>query len=91
MILSEVKQYLSQRGSASLSDIALHFDTNPDALRGMLQKWISKGKVRRQLADASCGSSCNKCDPATTEIYEWVDSLPATSTESGIKVDFCNK
>ena len=91
MILSEIKQYLSQRGSASLSDIALHFDTNPDALRGMLQKWINKGKVRRQSANALCGSSCSKCDPATTEIYEWVDPLQTTPAESGIKVDFCDK
>ena len=53
MILSEVRDYLQQRGRATLADIALHFDTEPDAVRGMLQIWIQKGKVHRQMATAS--------------------------------------
>ncbi|MGZ8903036.1 MAG: FeoC-like transcriptional regulator, partial [Methylobacter sp.] len=44
-----------------------------DALRGMLGKWISKGNVRKLSAGASCGTSCCKCDPALTELYEWID------------------
>jgi hypothetical protein len=77
MILSEIKHYLMQRGQASLTDIALHFDTPPEAVRGMLEQWMRKGKVRRIMATASCGSSCSRCDLATTEIYEW------TATEAG--------
>ncbi len=73
MILSEVKSYLVQRRQATLSDIALHFDSDPDAVRGMLELWIRKGRVRRQALTASCGQSCGSCDPATTEIYLWVD------------------
>lgn len=72
MILSEIKSYLMQRREASLADIALHFDSHPDAVRGMLETWISKGKVARRLATNSCGSSCCQCDTATTEIYEWL-------------------
>jgi hypothetical protein len=72
MILSDIKRYLMQRGQASLTDIALHFDTPPEAIRGMLEQWMRKGKVRRTMATASCGSSCSKCDLATTEIYEWI-------------------
>ncbi|MCP4993004.1 MAG: sugar metabolism transcriptional regulator [Gammaproteobacteria bacterium] len=73
MILSEIKTYLKQRNQATLADIALHFDSNPDAVRGMLATWIRKGKVRQLMVSASCGSSCNKCDLASTEIYEWTD------------------
>ncbi|HHH38577.1 MAG TPA: sugar metabolism transcriptional regulator [Sedimenticola sp.] len=71
MILAEIRDYLKARGRASLADIALHFDTPPDAVRGMLEQWIRKGRVRRSLASAACGNSCTQCDPAATEIYEW--------------------
>ena len=53
MILAEVRDYLKQRGQCSLSDIALHFDTDADAVRGMLGIWIKKGKVEKRSATAS--------------------------------------
>lgn len=72
MILSEIKSYLSQRGHATLADISLHFDAPPEAVRGMLEVWIRKGRVRRRMATPSCGSSCSQCDPAATELYQWI-------------------
>ena len=74
MILSEVRDYLKQRGQCTLSDIALHFDTDANAVRGMLDVWIKKGKVEKSSATASCGTSCQSCDPATTEVYTWSES-----------------
>jgi hypothetical protein len=73
MILTEIKHYLMQRNIATLRDIALHVDADPDAVRGMLDHWVRKGRVSRQLATASCGSSCTKCDTEATEIYRWQD------------------
>ncbi len=84
MILSDIKQYLAQRGNASLSDLCIHFDANPEAMRGMLEQWMRKGRVQRHSASASCGSSCNKCDMDSTEIYQWVDA--ATSSFKGISI-----
>lgn len=75
MILSQVRDYLKQRGQCTLSDIALHFDTDADAVRGMLDIWIRKGKVEKSSATESCGTSCQSCDPATTEVYSWCDSM----------------
>jgi hypothetical protein len=72
MILSDIKRYLSERSQATLADMALHFQSSPDAVRGMLEVWSGKGKVRRHLANPSCGSSCSNCDPASVEIYEWI-------------------
>lgn len=72
MILSDIKRYLIQRGHASLGEIALHFDTQPDAVRGMLEQWMRKGRVRRHLATTACGASCSKCGLESTEIYEWI-------------------
>ena len=74
MILSQVRDYLRQRSQATLSDIALHFNTDADAVRGMMEVWIRKGKVRKHSATDSCGTSCTSCEPAATEIYEWVES-----------------
>ena len=80
MILSELRNYLRRRGQASLQDMALHFDADPHALRGMLERWIRKGKVTRQSAKASCGDGCNQCDPASVEIYVWdTEQRPAES------------
>lgn len=74
MILSDIRRYLQQRGQATLADIALHFDADPDAVRGILEVWIRKDKVYRKMATASCGGSCTQCDPAATEIYVWSES-----------------
>jgi hypothetical protein len=74
MILSEIRDYLKLRGQCTLSDIALHFDTEADAVRGMLDIWVKKGKIEKRSATASCGTSCQSCDPATTEVYTWSES-----------------
>lgn len=74
MILSEIRNYLQDRGQSSLADIALHFDIEPDAARGMLDIWIRKGKLQRRAATTSCGTSCSQCDTAATEIYVWQSS-----------------
>lgn len=73
MILSEIEQYLSQCRRASLADLCNHFDTAPDAMRGMLGIWERKGKVRQLPLESACGEACCKCDPASIEIYDWVD------------------
>jgi len=74
MILSDIRDYLKERSQCTLSDIALHFDTDADAVRGMLDVWIRKGKVEKNYATASCGTSCQSCDPAATEVYSWCEA-----------------
>jgi hypothetical protein len=78
VILSDIRRYLEQRGQASLADLALHFDADPDAIRGMLAVWMRKGKVHKQVATAACGSSCTQCDSAVTEIYAWTASTASS-------------
>jgi len=73
MILSDVRDYLKQQHRLSLHELANHFDIEADALRGMLGKWVLKGKVKKLDMGAACGTGCCKCDPAMTEIYEWQD------------------
>ena len=90
MILSDIRKYLQERGQSSLADIAVHFDVEPDAVRGMLEIWIKKGKLSRRSATTSCGTSCSQCDTATIEIYVWQASpitvelpLPADCHHTG--------
>ena len=73
MILSEIRDYLASRGQVTLADISLHFDTEPDAMRGMLERWVSKGRLERRKVEAACGTSCTRCDPAAMELYVWRD------------------
>ncbi len=72
MILSELRTYLQQKRRVTLNDLVLHFDIDADALRGMLEKWIRKGRLRKIPVDSACGTQCCKCDPALTELYEWL-------------------
>ncbi|MGD9919030.1 MAG: FeoC-like transcriptional regulator [Paenirhodobacter sp.] len=73
MLLSELRSYLQEHRRAALFDMSIRFDTDPEALRPMLAKWIAKGKLVRLPACATCGSSCCHCDPKSVEIYEWQD------------------
>ncbi len=74
MILSELRCYLKQQKTVTLHDLVIHFNIDADALRGMLGKWMSKGKVRQLPVNSACGTSCCKCDPTLTEFYEWIES-----------------
>jgi hypothetical protein len=71
-MLSDIRAYLQTHKRAALSDMALRFHTDPDALRGMLDKWVAKGRVVKLEAGTPCKGCC-QCDPNTTEIYAWKD------------------
>lgn len=71
-MLSHLQTYLKQNHRASLAELAHHFHTDADALRGMLQQLIRKGRVC-QLDSKACGG-CHSCHPETLEFYEWIAS-----------------
>lgn len=87
-MLTDLKGYLIERRAASLSEIALRFAADPDALRPMLEQWIRKGKVRRS-GGARCGG-CVSCAPADVEFYEWVEPRPGEDAADGpVKAGGC--
>jgi len=88
MILKDIRRYLQQRRQATLADIARRFDSEPSAVQGMLDQWVRKGKVRRSLATSSCGVSCGKCEPASTEIYQWVED---SGMDAGVTLPDCER
>lgn len=72
MILSDLRSYLQEQKRVALKDMEMRFNIDADALRGMLNKWITKGYVRKLPSGTACSSGCCQCDPALTELYEWV-------------------
>jgi putative ferrous iron transport protein C len=73
MMLTELKRYLSQVKVANLAQLCRQFKTEPEFTRLLLQQWINKGKVRKAAKLPGCGSSCAKCLPEFTEVYQWLD------------------
>jgi len=71
MILSQLRDYLKTNRRAALADMAIRFDTAPEALRPMLERLMAKGLVERLPQGTACGGGCCKCDIATVEIYSW--------------------
>jgi hypothetical protein len=77
MILTEIKQYLIARQAATLSDMAIHFDTTPEAMRDMLQIWVQKGTVKitsthgENGCGRGCGRDCGTCADTATEVCRW--------------------
>lgn len=71
MILSQLQSYLSEHDRASLAELRIHFHTDAEALRPMLKRLMSKGRVR-QLPSASKCSGCCTCSEESLELYEWI-------------------
>jgi putative ferrous iron transport protein C len=72
MILSDIKGYLQERKRATLSDLALHFNSDPEAMRGMLARWMEKGKVTKAVQPTGCKKGCASCGCSEAmEIYAW--------------------
>jgi hypothetical protein len=74
MLLVDLRNYIATRGRVSMRDLSLHFQIEPEAVRGMLEHWIRKGKVSRDAACPPCGSGCCNCATDLTEFYLWHES-----------------
>ncbi len=69
MLLKELQTHLKQNRRASLAELEHQFHIEADALRGMLNQLIRKGRVCKVDGQA-CGG-CHSCAPETIEFYEW--------------------
>lgn len=49
MILSELKRYIEQQGSASRKELAKRFALSEDGVDAMLTVWIRKGIISRTI------------------------------------------
>ena len=81
MMLLDIKQYIRERQTANLQEIAWHFKLTPDIARDMLQHWLRKGAIKRIDNPPGCGSDCMRCKPKYAEVYCFV-TLYVTSSSS---------
>ena len=70
MILSEIKRYVQERQTVTLDDLSAHFQTDREAMREMIEHWIRKGAVKKNMG-AACCKRCTHCETPHLEIYEW--------------------
>jgi putative ferrous iron transport protein C len=56
-----------------LQDMALHFQTDIETMRPLLAVWIEKGQGAAASRLAAPCKGCCQCDPATIEVYEWIE------------------
>ncbi len=73
LTLQELKAYLRENRAASLFELTIHFNADPDSVRDMLEHWIRKNNVRKTQKSSGCNKCC-QCNPLTTEVYEWIEN-----------------
>lgn len=76
MILIELQEHLRGERRASLAQLSERFGSQPDALRGMLERLVAKGRVRRLERPLRC-SGCRICPDEALEFYEWLSAGPS--------------
>ena len=83
MILSELQQFISQNKRSSIADLKIHFRMDGDALRGMLNRLIRKGRISKMEEAKKCGG-CHSCGDDATEIYVWVNPGESVSAKEPV-------
>lgn len=77
MVLSEIRSYCAEAGKVSLQELANRFETEPEAIRGMVDVLVQKGMMRclteAPKGDCCCGCSKSCAQPVMSDaVYEWV-------------------
>lgn len=81
MILLQIRDYLQAHGRASAEDLAVHFNTEPEAIRTMVRKWERKGMVEAIAVNGECGG-CTKCEDKLPEVYRWCSGSSISNSYS---------
>lgn len=71
MILNDLKKYVKTRQQVSLKDISVHFDVEPEAVKGMLDFWVNKGRITLLPGAVACTGGCSCSHRDDSEVYYW--------------------
>ncbi len=71
-MLLELRDYLTEKQTANLQEMAWHFKQSPETVRLWLEHWIRKGRVCRAQNPVNCGTKCQACKPQVAEVYRWM-------------------
>ncbi|KLV11272.1 MULTISPECIES: FeoC-like transcriptional regulator [Photobacterium] len=58
MILHQLKAYIEQHGRSSRKAMASHFAMSEDGVDAMLEVWVRKGKLGRELVGCDSRQCC---------------------------------
>lgn len=73
MTPSELRTYVKEHRHVTLTDLAIHFQSDPQAIKAAMQTWIKKGVVNATQAEAGCSKGCCKCKTEDITIYQWLE------------------
>ncbi|NTV45221.1 MAG: hypothetical protein HGB11_01555 [Chlorobiales bacterium] len=73
MTLRQLRDFLTERKSASLQEIKGHFRESSGMAESMLQYWISKGNVVKKTEAGISSTCCGKCSGHQREMYHWIE------------------
>jgi hypothetical protein len=84
MILSDIRQYMKNRGRASLDDLVVHFEGDKTAIEGMMETL----KSRRLVIELGCGgcSGASGCLVSGPKIYAYVATSPLKKLDNGSSI-----
>ena len=68
-MITDIIDYIEERGQAPLRDMALHFELDDAVLIDMLERLIKKGRIRELPQGTACGGGCQQCAPETIRIF----------------------
>jgi predicted ArsR family transcriptional regulator len=70
-MIRNIQTYISTHRTVSISDLALHFHVDEQAIQPMMLKLVRKGRVRQLSVPKTCGS-CSCCSDSSLQLYEWI-------------------
>ncbi|GAB3526294.1 FeoC-like transcriptional regulator [Photobacterium alginatilyticum] len=62
MILQQLKQYIEQHGRSSRKDLAHHFGMSEDGVDTMLDVWVRKGTISKELIGCGKDICCQSAE-----------------------------
>lgn len=71
-MLRDIQDYIASHGTVSMRDLSLHFHSDSQTLKPMLDKLGRKGRIRKLPIPERC-DGCTCCNVESLEHYEWID------------------
>ncbi len=77
MILKAMSEYLKQSGRVDRCELMRQFDLSEDGVDAMLEFWLKKGKIKRQIVGGSTPQLAKRV------IYRWLSENEIPLTQFG--------
>ena len=69
--LKLLKQYLQEKPEVSLLELQQLLQEDAETVSFLLRYFIDRGQVRQRTLTNRCGTHCQKCPAAVTQLFSW--------------------